>query len=296
MSFKIINVRLVGRWKFPVYGLLHHQYREEITLEVTRSLAGSKTLKSFQLPKGHYEFALEIPLSNVRCETLVGPQHEYHSYRVEVLIQLPGFLARDIIVLEVVKIYRTPNVLLSHGPHTAEECSEQGVQYHVSIPNRAIPHGGAFPVECWFIPESKDARLQSLTMKVIETHALRIEATAAESVQYDTHYITWNERHTVFEERLDIAVRLPQSSDACSQSYRSSNINIEHFLLINAEFWHKDGRPMKLLTQRIPNSIYVAPGRLGEEVVICDTTTGGYCVPPMYGEHELDQVLLEQGV
>ncbi|KAL4863014.1 hypothetical protein BDV12DRAFT_189972 [Aspergillus spectabilis] len=316
--FKSIKVRLIGRLRIPTYGLFLSQSREEITFEETQTLAYSQTLDSFQLPAGDYEFAFEIPLSRVTLDTLVGPKHEYHNYRVEVIIARPGFLNRDFAVSGPVVIYRFPRVDFTRGSHAVEGCSEKGVQYYISIPDISVPHGATFPVECWFVPPSKGTRLLAVTARVVESHDLRFEATAGESIRYDTRFITWNKSYIVFEEKHDFArdsehhtgdapddiihqisipVRLPRGVNPCLQSYRSRNIIIEHLLVLEAEFYDRDGRSFELLTEKIPLSIYMTPAdpEGGDVVSNLDgqSLEDIYCIPPIYGKHELDRVLLE---
>lgn len=115
-------------------------------------------------------------------------------------------------------------------------------------------------MEYWFAPLSKDIKLQSVTIKVIEKQTVRLEATAAESVRNNTHFLTVVHSHAVFSERRDFArdrtpdedsdlewrftqqVSLPQNLDACSQSISTKYIKISHELAVTAHFDNEVGK------------------------------------------------------
>lgn len=92
----------------PRYGIFVAQEREEVTFERSQTLAFSKTRNAFTMPAGYYEFPFAIPLSGLRFDTLVGPKHEYYTYRVEVTVQ--RWMWRDLVVSQPVRIYRYPKL------------------------------------------------------------------------------------------------------------------------------------------------------------------------------------------
>lgn len=144
--------------------------------------------------------------------------------------------------------------------------SNQDLAYHFSIPDTLIPHGGTFPVDCWFVRLSKSLSVTGITVRVIENHELSLPATAAESVHYSTYFITSSESHVIFEEKHDFAldggalsekdadvqqismpVRLPCDAGACSQSYSSRKIKINHVLLVTVECIDGAGECVKMV-------------------------------------------------
>lgn len=96
----------------PRYGVFI-QDREDITLERSQTLAFSKTRNAFTMPAGNYEFQFEIPLAGLRFDTLVGPKHEYYTYRVVVTVQ--RWMWRDLVVSQPVSIYRYPKLDIGRG-------------------------------------------------------------------------------------------------------------------------------------------------------------------------------------
>lgn len=137
---------------------------------------------------------------------------------------------------------------------TLEGHTDKDVQYCVSITDRNVPFGCTFPVECWFAPLSKKIKLNSATVQVIEKQTVRIEATAADSVRHNIHFVTAAHSQTVFSEKIDFSenqtpdddsdiewqftksIQLPQSLDACSQSISTKHIKISHELVVTAQF------------------------------------------------------------
>lgn len=117
------------------------------------------------------------------------------------------------------------------------------------------------------MPLSKSLAVTSITVRVIEKHELSLPATAAESVQYSTYFITSNERHVIFEEKHDFSVvdgalssekdanvqqismpvRLPSEPGACSQSFSSRKIKISHVLLVTIECIDGSGECVKMV-------------------------------------------------
>lgn len=110
-------------------------------------------------------------------------------------------------------------------------------------------------MECWFAPLLKYAKLSTVTIKVIEKQTARLDATAAESAQHNTQFITAAQSQTVFSKTIDFSrdespvdddseiewrfttpVSLPQSLDACSQTISTRHLKITHELSITAEF------------------------------------------------------------
>lgn len=105
-------------------------------------------------------------------------------------------------------------------------------------------------------------KLAAIEIQVLERHDLRIEATAAESVRSNVHFLTSRKTHIVFSERHDLTVEnyetpnpefsdvewhitkpvhLPRSMDACSQTIRLDHIRIVHFLTTTIELQALDG-------------------------------------------------------
>ncbi|KAL2869607.1 uncharacterized protein BJX67DRAFT_392116 [Aspergillus lucknowensis] len=311
--FKGIKARLVGTMRTPRYGILIANLHKEMTFEKTQTLVqpkpGPETLTSFILESGEHEFPFEIPLMGTVCETLTGPGHEYHSYRLEIIIQRP--LRRAIILGKPVRIYRVPQPNPRElSSNTIEGTSPQNIHYHFSIPDTFIRSGSTFPVECWFLPLRKDVTPLSVAVRVLEKHKLSFAATAAETVRYNTYFITSSAEHLIVEEsyesgherityggdavdgwQMSLPVRLPRVADACSQSFRSKSINISHSVVVEGLFRDNTGHVVEV-TQTVPIYIYMAAddALVGEETFmssqeLCDS-------PPVYGRHELDRMPL----
>ncbi|KAL4778549.1 hypothetical protein BJX76DRAFT_366178 [Aspergillus varians] len=311
-SFKSIRVRVIGRMKTPRYGLFLTEDHEQLTFDRRQTLAFSKTLGSFTMPAGAYEFPFQISLERVIFDTLTGPNHEYQTYRVEATMERSMW--RDIVVSQPVSIYRYPRVDIGRGlPKSIEGTVNQALAYNFSIPDTLVPHGCTFPVECWFAPLSKPLNIASITVRVVENHDLRFDATASEAVKYNTHFITSYASHVICTEKHDfmpeiastspsgdkevkqvsIPVPLPGGEGACSQSFSSRWIKIEHALVVEAEFG--DGGGMTKVTERIPIHIYMRPGDDGDDAPLgfrgLPSYDGTCSPPPVYERHKLDLMI-----
>lgn len=91
---------------------------------------------------------------------------------------------------------------------------------------------------------------------------MRLDATAAESVRQNIHFVSCAHNHTVFSKRIDFAdgseptgadsmetewrintsVCLPRTLGGCSQSLSTKHIKIKHVLSIKADFCDEEGQ------------------------------------------------------
>ncbi|KAL2811625.1 hypothetical protein BJX63DRAFT_444037 [Aspergillus granulosus] len=311
--FKRIMVRVIGRMKTPRYGLLTTQVHEETVFERTQNLASSMKLDSFTMPAGHYNFTFEIPLNGIPFETLAGLGHDYHTYTVEVVIERR--MAWDLVVSQPLLVYKYPAVNIPLPlQKAAEENANKDIQHYISIPDTLVRHGSVIPVECWVEPLLDHVTITSISVRVHERHDLCFDATAAESMRYDTNFITWHHDYILCAERCEfpgqsvarigehsdlqqitIPVRLPERLDSCSQSFSSRHIKIEHLLVVEIEYQVGKTAGMSKVTRTIPIYIYMA-SRPDE----CHETWAGvdlqwfkeeHSDPPSYGQHQLDQIV-----
>ncbi|KAL5050712.1 hypothetical protein BDW71DRAFT_203435 [Aspergillus fruticulosus] len=260
------------------------------------------------MSEGDYEFPFEIPLSGILYDTLTGPKHEYHAYRVEVLIG--RWMWPNFVVSQPLRIHRYPVMDIGLRLSKAtKSCSNHDLGYHFSIPDTLVPHGSAFPVECWF-KLSEGVVVWGLTVRVVERHELCLAATAAEATQFGTNFITSNISQVLLEQRYDgresrlipreadvqqisILVRLPAGEGSCSQSYSSRNIQIEHVLVIEAEFMNKEGASNTRIMEKIPLHIYMRPDDSKEHIPqgLHKLEADEEDQPPAYERHQLDRII-----
>lgn len=84
-------------------GILGTENREQLTFEKHQALASSKT-NAFRMPPGDHAFLFDIPLPCKILETVTGPKHQYHTYRVEIVIERR--LKNDLVISQPVRIYQ----------------------------------------------------------------------------------------------------------------------------------------------------------------------------------------------
>ncbi|KAJ6120013.1 hypothetical protein N7523_004293, partial [Penicillium sp. IBT 18751x] len=291
----------------PRDGFMIANERRQLTFERRQSLVASKTLNSFTLPAGNYEFPFTIHLDSSMTETITGFHHDYHSYKVQGIIERR--YGKEFVLSQPIRVYKAmvfeTSLLWPSFSMSIENQREESIRYTISIPDQNIPFGSTFPVEFWLTPLSKDIKLAAIEIQVLERHDLRIEATAAESVRSNVHFLTSKTTHVVFGERHDLTaenyetpdpelpdvewhitkpVHLPRLMDACSQSIRLANIKIAHVLTTTIELrtlegcvstvrWQisllagneKQGLTSDQITDSIPFDIFMSPIVLGED-------------------------------
>ncbi|KAH8689473.1 hypothetical protein BGW36DRAFT_401832 [Talaromyces proteolyticus] len=311
---KSIKVRLRGLLRVSRDGFSIPEDREHITFESYQGLASSKTLRSFQMQAGNYEFVFNISLSSKLTETLTGPKHQYHSYQIDAVIERR--YRRAIVLSKPLRIYKISGLETNYlEPQTTlniEGESNQNIQYQISIPNRNIAFGSTFPVQFLFTTPSKNIVLKSIKMEVVEKHNIRLDATAA---QYALNiYSVRSERaYTVFVETFNFPKRsefsivdptdteccicklvcLPQTFDSCSQSISTNAIEIRHLLIINAVFQDLNGQVLDQIANTIPFVIYMTPNVIGQDATVCGKLIQhNIDPPPPYGSHSIHPRLL----
>ncbi|CAG8098962.1 unnamed protein product [Penicillium nalgiovense] len=315
VSVKSIKVRLRGTFAIPIEGVFGSESREQVTFERDQPLAFSKTLNAFQMPAGEHAFLFDISLPSKVFDTATGANHQYHTYRVEAIIERR--LKSNFVVSQPVRIYQVSDLEISylrpHCPLTLQGHSNENIQYCLSITDRNVPFGCTFPVECWFAPLLKYAKLNTVTTKVIEKQTARMEATAAESVRHNMRFITAAQTQTVFSKTIDFSreespvdgsdiewrfttpVTLPQSLNACSQSMSTRHIKITHELSITAEFRDEEGDVTAVITEVMPFKIHMAPNVIGEDASVhgqdIQHIQGNQSPPPAYGDRFSDLVV-----
>ncbi|CRL24674.1 Arrestin-like, N-terminal [Penicillium camemberti] len=316
VSVKGIKVRLRGIFAIPIEGILGSENREQITFEREQPLASSKTLTAFQMPAGDHAFLFDIPLPSKVFDTATGANHQYHTYRVEAIIERR--LKSDFVISQPVRIYQVSDLetsyLRPHCPLTLEGHSDENIQYCLSITDRNVPFGCTFPVECWFAPLWKYAKLSTVTVKVIEKQTARLDATAAESAQHNMRFITAAQSQTIFSKTVDFSrdespvgddseiewrfttpVSLPQSLDACSQSISTKHLKITHEISILAEFHNEAGDVIGVITEVMPFKIYMTPNVIGDNASIhgqdIQLMQGSQSPPPAYSDRFSDLIV-----
>ncbi|CAG8926298.1 unnamed protein product [Penicillium salamii] len=313
-SFKSIKVRLRGTMAIALEGILGTENREQLTFDQHQALASSKT--NFRMPPGDHSFLFDIPLPCKLLETVTGPKHQFHTYRVDVILERR--LKSDLVVSQPIRIYHisdfNSSYLRPYCPLTLEGHTDKGIQYCVSINDRNVPFGCSFPVECWFAPLSKEIKLNSVTIKVIEKQTVRLEATASESVRHNIHFLTEAHSQTVFSESLDFAqgeqnpeddsdiewrftqpVCLPKSLNACSQSISNKYIKINHELVVTAQFSNGAEQKASQLKSVLPFKIYMTPHITSDGSSVdgqdMQHMHSSQCPPPAYIDHYSDLVV-----
>ncbi|KAJ5124857.1 uncharacterized protein N7515_008682 [Penicillium bovifimosum] len=288
------------------------------------------------MPAGDHAFLFDIPLPSKILGTITGPNHQYHTYRVDAIVERR--LKPDLVVSQPIRIYQVSDLETSYlRPHCPlvspmlEGHSSQDIQYCISIADRNVPFGCTFPIECWFAPLVKGAKLSTVTVEVIEKQTAQLEATAAESVRHNVRFITAAQTQIVFCKTIDFSgeqevsgdefseiewrfatsVCLPRSMDACSQSIATKHVKIAHELRVTAEFRDESGNVVakvrvwfpgylelvsdgNQVAEVLPFKIHMTPNVGGEDQSVQQVIQRVHetrCPPPAYSDHFSDLIV-----
>lgn len=114
-------------------------------------------------------------------------------------------------------------------------------------------------MKCYFSPLSKNLKIMSVAISVLERHLLQSDATAAESAMHNVFTIRTSRTSAIFQSKhnctdqtletlateddipsaewcLSLPVQLPDSFDLASQSISTRDIQISHELMVQAKF------------------------------------------------------------
>lgn len=110
----------------PIEGIMGSENREVTTFEREQALASSRTLNAFRIPAGEHAFFFDIPIPNKIFETVAGAGHQYHTYRVDAVIERR--LKSDFVVSQPVRIYQVSDLATSYlRPHCPLVSSFRGI-------------------------------------------------------------------------------------------------------------------------------------------------------------------------
>ncbi|KAF9885235.1 hypothetical protein FE257_000595 [Aspergillus nanangensis] len=298
-------------------GAMFSSFHEEFTVNRKQSLAASKKLNTFTLPAGDYEFPFEILLDGNLLETIVGPEHEYHSYEVYGVVERKW--SRDIIVSQPLRLHKAfapePSDILVSDPTSIEGHWDDKVQYSISILESNIPFGSKFPVQFWLAPLSKGLQLGTIQIDILEQHNLKINAPAVYAGQFNLQYLTSTREHVIFSQRYNSTgehvsigsetfdvewctaktVTLPQDLEVCTQRVNTKNIKIHHLIAFTIELKEESGSTSKI-KGTIPVNVFMSPHVLdGNSVVhgsdIAELQQRHSSPPPLYNDHKCDMLL-----
>lgn len=157
-----------GVLKLPSNGVSGTPYNE------TMAPSGS----SFILPPGNYELPFQISLPQDTPETVEGLQSGSVLYTMECSIERQGFNKANFTKYEYLRIFRTlkpDDMAIQEEVYVGKNWPNK-LQYEISIPSRAIPIGGATPINVKIYPFQKGYKLRRITASLIQHYEFKDSA------------------------------------------------------------------------------------------------------------------------
>ncbi|KAF4454275.1 hypothetical protein F53441_3276 [Fusarium austroafricanum] len=269
--------------------------------------------KSFTLPAGNYEWPFELMMPGDTSESLEGIRDASITNGLRATIGR-GKLARHISCNKKLRIIRTfaPTALEFMHNMSVEQTWVNKVDYSVSIPTKAAVFGGSIVLETRFTPLVKGIELERIIATLVEFH---------EFSMHSRHYIYTREhkskreiskwdfeisREQYWQDNIEETnqegwvikqtLQLPKRLGDCIQGIDAQGIRVYHKLKIHIPIRNQDGH-VSHLDLGIPVSIFISPfmtlddqGNLIDQSPSAQGPPNESVVPPVYGEHILDQL------
>ncbi|KAI9673003.1 MAG: hypothetical protein M1817_003167 [Caeruleum heppii] len=260
------------------------------------------------LPAGNYEWPFELLLPSDTSESIEGLEDNYIVWRLKATIER-GALAQNLHVSKHVRIVRTlsPSTLeLAHQMSIANVWVDK-VDYHISIPSKAVIFGTSVPVELRFFPLAKGLAIGKIYLNLVEnlTYTLSNKQTKWQRDVAESHFNGGVEMGVV-EGRdgwlITHKIPLPKSLRECLQDVDEQGIRIRHKLHFHIELKNADGHSSEEYPQLravLPLLIFISPHLMvdasnqvpsGSDINVQTLRDIEMAAPPLYGAHQFDQL------
>lgn len=191
------------------------------------------------------------------------------------------------------------------------------IEYSISTPTKAVVFGTSIRVDFKLIPLLKGLTIGQITSQLIESHDLTLNPEDPDSAQ-NTYKVTRNiltDEHVLDGDNITIIdemaegyeftryLDLPQTLTRCLQDTDTKGIKIRHKLKFRIQLHNPDGHVSELRAT-LPVAIYISPnlpfddnnnllGQTTESQRRAADEFAAYQAPPVYGEHQFDQMYSE---
>lgn len=273
------------------------------------------------LPSDNYSWPFDLVLDGSLPESVEGLKDAYIVYRLKA--EIGRKRAKDLVVRKPLRIVRTlaPSALeLSHAM-SVENIWPNKVEYSISTPSKAVIFGSFLQVDFKLIPLLKGLVIGNISTQLKEEQEFTIDPEWGVQalnngmvkddriIAYDNHTLDAEKDLQVIEEAAEgfhfsRYLELPKSLTKCMQDCNVKGIKIRHKIKFNVQLHNPDGH-ISELRANLPVSLYISESLpLNENNDLVDQTpqAGRAAVendmnnsaPPMYGEHQFDQLYGEQ--
>lgn len=276
--------------------------------------------KSETLAPNNYSWPFDLILDGTLPESVEGLKDSYVVYRFKA--EICRKRAKDIVVRKPLRIVRTlasSALELSHAM-SVENIWPNKIEYSISTPSKAIIFGSFLQVDFKLIPLLKGLVIGNVCTQLKEEQEFQVDpewgVTAWNGgMTKEERIIVWDNYKLDPEQDMQIIeevaegfqfsryLELPKSLTKCIQDCNVHGIKVRHKIKFNVQLLNPDGH-ISELRANLPISLYISENLpINENNDVIDQTPQASraaiendmlnSAPPLYGEHQLDQLYSE---
>ena len=294
--------------------------KEKTFFEKTWPFKVSGKNKTDTLPPDNYEWPFDCILEGSLPESVEGLKDAWVVYRLKA--EIGRRRAKDIIVRKPLRLVRTldPSALELAHAMSVENIWPNKVEYSISIPSKAIVFGSFVRVDFKLIPLLKGLVIGNILTQIKEEQEFVVDPDWGVSPlgggQTKTDRMLAQDSYTLgpeSEEQIidEVAegyqftrfLELPKTLNKCLQDCNVKGIKVRHKVKFNVQLHNPDGH-ISELRANLPVSFYISPSLpINQDNDLVDQSPQAgraatendlnHSAPPMYGEHQLDQLYSE---
>ncbi|KAF4446059.1 hypothetical protein F53441_10257 [Fusarium austroafricanum] len=301
-------------------GTLHHSWAEPEPLAHENTIlyhkwptfVGSRD-NHMTLPAGNYEWPFEYTLPGNAVETVEGMPEARITYRLKATVTRPR-LTRDIHARKQFRIFRipSPDALELMQSTSIERTLKEKVDFSINLSPGAVMLGGSVMLEMRFTPLIKGLDLQHISAALIEFRKFYVQNRPLfHPREYRTERTisTWHfqvsedqdwqdmlegtgQEGWAITKKLDISNRLCE----CIQDTNVCGIKVYHRVRMVISLRNSDEHIFRVLLT-LPLTVIINPNmpfdeqsNIGHDVAGPPCVEADASIPPVYGEHILDQI------
>ncbi|KAI9681842.1 MAG: hypothetical protein M1829_000587 [Trizodia sp. TS-e1964] len=312
-SLKVHNIhlRLTGTCRVAWHNKGRHTRRmakdESIFYEKDWIFADAGKNKIETLPAGNYEYPFTVTIPGDTPESVEGLESSWIVYRMRASIDR-GKFAHHLHTRKHLRIVRTldaHDLALSHEMSIDNFWADK-LDYHLSTPSKAVVFGSTVKAVMRLSPLDKGISISSITLDLEEIQDFRMgfKRERYKRIVSSKKLDLVEDLDQPFDEEAGVdgwrashELALPKSLKECLQDTDCLGIRIRHRLNFNIQMLSLNGVSSELRAS-LPVAIFISPQLpIGDNNIVSQNLTGtqalrdlGSFAPPLYGEHQFDQL------
>ncbi|KAF2452858.1 hypothetical protein BDY21DRAFT_149620 [Lineolata rhizophorae] len=329
MAIRAIHVRLKGLRKISWVSsttavspqqMLHKDvfFFEDCTLFPTEGINKSRP---HRLGSGEHEWSFKFTLPGNLPESVEGLTGSYVIYNLSATVDR-GMMSKDLTATKHIRVIRTLAADLDESfpmEQINEDVWPDKISYRIRIPRTNYIYGTSITADFLLTPFKKGLTIGETKMELVEHINLSIPQPGANSMSqhhwdiavarqtregpgdHDRFYDEEDEESLQDDSyRFRMTLQLPRSLKRCRQHVEAEHVKIEHKLRVYVNLHNPEGHTSQLIVKNIVN-LFISPNLpINEDQTVsiaeCQFAHAQMheatdpTAPPMYGEHQLDQI------